>query len=291
MDYKEIELFYIKEFLKLTKYQIIGYKPSESPDSIFTIKYPGQTRTRVVGIEKTDYYNDATPGQASPGQLLYDFWGEITVIIESRINEDSEFHQINGYFKLNKEKLKLKAESITSKQEAIDLTSAIADELCSLVGEFLRSGKQECSYYTSQQVIDKMPSVSDVYEKLNEYFFQIDLQKVDFWESIRYGWRANVNAAHIGLSASKLTEIVHSKKDRRRAYNADNIEEIWLLIAAPATTVYNATPNIPGIMSSFEDTDLLNVCESSGFGKVFFWSRKPPEWYKQIWPNDLSYGL
>jgi hypothetical protein len=285
MNTKEIELWKIKEFLELAEYHIVECKPSEKPDSIFTVRQSGQAETKIVGIEHTDYYNDATPGQPSPGQLLYDFWGVVTGVIESRIDEDSEFHNIHGYFKLNKRELELKAKTMKSKSEVDSLSNAIANQLYDLVDTFLLSSDQERSYCTYRRMPEDMLPIPDTYIELNEYFLQIDLQKVDYWQSIRYGWHANVNAAYIGLSVPKLIEIVCGKQDKCRDYSTDNIEELWLLIAAPATTVHNATPNHPGVVEKLDNVKLRDACASSGFGKVFFWSRMPPAWFKQIWPT------
>jgi hypothetical protein len=285
MNEKEIELSKIKDFLQLAKYRVIEYKPSEKPDSIFSVKQSGQEGTKVIGIEHTDYYNDATPGQPSPGELLYDFWGKITDEIESKINQESDFHNVNGYFKMNKQELWSKARTVKSKPEAVSLSVAIANQMYDLVGEFLRSSDQERSYCTYQRMPENMLPIPSTYSELNKYFLQIDLQKVDFWQSIRYGWHANVNASHIGLSAPKLVEIVHDKQEKCRDYSTDNIDELWLLIAAPATTVYNETPNFPFVVEELDNVELREACESSEFNKVFFWSRKPPTWFKQIWPT------
>lgn len=284
MNAKEIELLKIKEFLQLAEYHVVEYKPFERPDSIFTVRQLEQAGTKVIGIEHTDYYNDATPGQPSPGQLLYDFWGVVTGVIESRIDENSEFHNVHGYFKMNKQELRSKARTVGSKQEAVSLSVTIANQMYDLVGEFLHSADQERSYCTYQRIPENMLPIPGTYSELDNYFLQIDLQKVDFWQSIRYGWHANVNASHIGLSAPKLIEIVHDKQEKCRDYSTDNTDELWLLIAAPATTVYNATPHHPFVVENLDNLELRDACESSGFNKVFFWSRKPPAWQRQIWP-------
>ena len=283
MTAKEIELLYIQQFLQFAKYHIVDCKPCESPDSICTVRQSGQAETKVVGIEHTDYYNDATPGQLSPGQRLYDFWKVVTQLIESRIGDDSEFHNIHGRFKLNKKELK--AKDIRSKKEGNDFHEEIAKEMYDLVDEFLLSCDQIRSYCTYTQVSDKIQPIPDVYAKLNQYFLQIDLQKIDLWQSIFYGWHANIHASYIGLSVDKLIEIVHDKQNRRQNYCTDNTDELWLLIAAPATTIYNAIPNHPCVVAKLDDKNLRDKCQSSGFNKVFFWSRMPEEWFRQIWPT------
>lgn len=285
MNAKEIELWKIQEFLQLAEYHVEEYKSCEKPDFICTVSQLGQAETKVIGIEHTDYYNDATPGQPSPGQLLYDFWGVVTAVIESRIDEKSEFHNVHGHFKMNKQELKSKANTIKSELEATSLSDAIANQMYDLVGEFLLSSDQERSYCTYQQKPENMLPIPGTYSELNKYFLQIDLEKVDFWLSIRYGWHANVNASHIGLSAPKLIEIVHDKQEKCCDYSTDNTDELWLLIAAPATTVYNATPHHPFVVENLDNVELRDACESSRFNKVFFWSRKSPAWQKQIWPT------
>ena len=178
MNAKEIELFNIKQFLQLAEYHIEKYKSFERPDSIFTVRQLGQTETKVVGIEHTDYYNDATPGQSSPGQLLYDFWGSVTRVIESKIDEDSEFHNVHSYFKLNKPELMSKAKTVKSREEGDRLVVTIANQLYDLVNKFLLSSDQEHSYCTYQQMPENMLPIPDTYAELNSYFLQIDLQRV-----------------------------------------------------------------------------------------------------------------
>lgn len=285
MTSKEIELFNIEQFLQLAKYNIVDFKPSERPDSIFTLTQSGQEENKDIGIEHTDYYNDAIPGTPSPGQLLYDFWGVVTSIIESRIDDRSEFHKVHGRLRLNKQQLEEKAKSVNSKQEGNTFSEAIANELYDLVDRFLQSPDQEQTYCTYRRHPEDTLPIPDSYAVLNQYFLQIDLEKVDIWQSIFHGWRANIHAACIGLSTGKLIEIVNDKRTKCRGYNTDNLEEIWLLIAAPATTVHNATSNHPGVVSKLDNEELRNACELSGFDKVFFFSRMPPEWFRQIWPT------
>ena len=285
-DAKEHERWKIEQFLKLMDYEVVGCKPSERPDFIFTMKKSGEEETSVIGIEHTDYYNDATPGQRSFGQLLYDFWGKIADIIESKIDKNSEFHNVSGYIRLNKDKLRLKAETV-NKSEGNKLVDVIAEQLFDLVDEFLDSGREECSYCTYKRIPENMLEIPNRYHVLNEYFMQIDLQKVDLWQSIRYGWHANICASHVGLSASKLIEIVRDKQKKCQDYATDGADELWLLIAAPATTVYNATPHHPDVVKKLDNLELRDACASSGFDKVFFWSRSatPCALSKQIWPT------
>lgn len=252
MTLKNMERWKIEDFLVDAKYQILDCKPSERPDFVFAINRLENTEPLVVGIEHTDYYNDSVPGQSSPGQLLYDFWGNVTTIVEKRVSDKSEFHNVSGRFKLDKRKLEAKAQTITSKEEGIALCTAFADQLSDLVNDFLSSDDEECSYCNYRRMPENMVRLPDVHMELHEYFLQIDLRKVSFWQTIRYGWHANVNASCIGLSASKLAEIVRDKKDKCKGYCTDDIDELWLLVAAPATTVYSATPNHPGVMGTLK---------------------------------------
>ena len=285
MNAKDIEQLNIEEFLKLADYHIEECKISERPDFICTIKQLGQSGKDVVGIEYTDYYHDTTPGSPSSGQFLYDFWGTVTKHIESKIDNDSQFHNVHCYFKLDKQKLKLKAKGIKSKQEGLSLCFSIADQISDLVSDFLTTGDAERFYCNYHRMPEGMLPIPKTYTEINEFFLQIDLQKVNCWLSIRYGWHANINAAHIGLSASKITDIVSKKKDKCESYSLDDIDELWLLIGSPATTVYNAAPPQQFVTDKLDDEKLLNACESSKFDKVFFWSRKNVPWFKQIWPQ------
>jgi len=168
----------------------------------------------------------------------------------------------------------------------MNLCISIADQIYDLVGVFLTSGDIERSYCNYHRMPEGTLPIPETYTELNEYFLQMDLQKVNCWLSIRYGWHANINAAFIGLSASRLTDIVSEKKNKCESYGTDKIDELWLLIGAPATTVYNATPPKQFVMDQLSDETLLNTCESSKFDKVFFWSRKNVPWFKQIWPQN-----
>jgi hypothetical protein len=101
----------------------------------------------------------------------------------------------------------------------------------------------------------------------------------------RNKWHADVNAAYIGISAKDLIGIIIKKANGLQKWSCGNIAERWLLITAPATTVHNSMHSHPERLK-WNDSNLISQCKSSGFDKIFFWSRKPPAWHKQIWPQS-----
>lgn len=281
---KTIEISKIKDFLSSAGLIIESIETSENPDAVFTIREPQQKKTYRVGIEHTDYYNDATPGKPSQGQLLYEFWDNVTGFVESKIGDESDLRCIKGHFKLNKQELISKAHKIGSKEEALNLAEAISNELISLIKKFSVDNAAEYSYAAYHRIPENTLPIPAEYPNLKNYVLQIDLEKVDFWQSFKHALYANVNAAHIGVSIPVLIKIIENKKEKYRNYCSEHIVELWLLIAAPATTVHNATHSHPNFVN-WLDAKLLNECKSANFDKIFFWSRKHPCWHHRIWPE------
>lgn len=281
---KTIEISKIKDFLSSAGLIIESIETSENPDAVFTIREPQQKKSYRVGIEHTDYYNDATPGKPSQGQLLYEFWDNVTGFVESKIGDESNLRCIKGYFKLNKQELISKAHKIGSKEEALNLADAISNELISLIRKFSEDNAAEYSYAAYRRIPENTLPIPVEYLNLNNYVLQIKLEKVDLLQSFKHALHANVKGAYIGVSIPLLIKIIENKKEKYCNYYNEHVDELWLLIAAPATTVHNASPSHPNFIN-WLDAKLLNECKSVNFDKIFFWSHKSPAWHHQIWPE------
>ncbi len=283
---KTIEISKIKDFLSSAGLIIESIETSENPDAIFTIRKSQQKASYRVGIEHTDYYNDATPGKPSEGQLLYEFWDNVTEFVKSKVGDGLDLRYIKGYFKLKKQELISKARKIDSKEEALNLVEAISNELISLIRKFSEDNNNTAQYRNAayRRNLQNTPQIPVEYPNLNNYVLQIDLKKVDFWQSFKYALYADVNAAGFSVSIPVLTKIIENKKKQYCNYHSEHVDELWLLIAAPATTVHNASHSHPNLIN-WLDAKLLNECKSANFDKIFFWSRKPSAWCHQIWPR------
>ena len=275
---KKREIKLIKGFLSCAGHTIEKVEPYERPDSIFTLRDPRQEKPIKVGIEHTDYLND------EKGEDIYRFWHVVISIVESKIDKDSSLRKVKGYFELNVEQL-LEADSkIDRKKDGEKFAKSIAGERIEIVQKFSVTEDIKRKYASQARMWKSEIQIPSRYSNLIKYFTFVELQREDGVVNFEYDWRANVTAAYNGISPKKLTEIIKGKGDKCRNYRRENIDGLWLLIAAPADSIYKSAPSRPDF-TKWDNDKLLAACEEVEFDKIFFWSRRPQAWYCQIWPK------
>jgi len=285
---KAFEIDKIRAALKFHGCKIKSIKECkpEPPDAIALIMFPEGNTWQRVGIEETEYYSGTEPGQKSSEQALHDFWDLTCTSIARRVGHRPNLSNIYGHrIKLNKAALldaAIKMKGSSKWEEINNLASNIAEELVDLALEFSGTSSSKETYIVCKRKIcsqkSKLPST---YPLLSQYVHKITLEKVDF---IQAKWQANVNSAYVGISPDNLSKIIKMKAAKLRKCHFQNIDEHWLLITAPATSIFNSMHSQPNRVKC-NDSDLINQFESAGFDRIFFWSRKPPEWCRQIWSS------
>jgi hypothetical protein len=289
-DTKVTEIGRIKAFFKCLGCKIKtikSWKP-DPPDAIATIKLSNRNQWQSIGIEETRHYSGTKHGQRSQEQFLSDFWELTRTSISRRIAKRKDVENIHGYVTLNKEALLCDAIKIRKKKQVDCFARNIAKELIGLALEFFSIVTPNGISLVCRRLRHSgQLQVPSRYAFLNQYVLEIKLRRSNCWMINRYKWLANIKAAHIGISAEDLIEIIIQKANGLQKWSCGNIAERWLLITAPATTVHNSMHSHPEHVK-WNDLNLINQCCSSGFNRIFFWSRKPPGWYKQIWPQSRS---
>lgn len=287
---KPFEIDKIRAFLKCHGCKIKSIKQCERdpPDAIAIIRLPNRQKWQLVGIEETEYYSATEPEHKSPEQALYDFWELTRTSLARRIAQRSSLSNIHGLVKLNKEALLAAAKRIKgpNKWEEVNrLARDIAEELVDLTLELLSViGAKRIDIVCRIRRHPDQLLLPSSYTTLYQYTYKITLSQVNVVTLPRRRFNANVIAGYVGISPDKLSKIIKRKAAKLRKWHCKNTDERWLLITAPATTIFNSMHSQPGAVK-WNDPKLINHCKSAGFDKIFFWSHKPPEWCKQLWPQ------
>ncbi len=233
--------------MEFMNYRVLNLKTNEKPDVQATVEM-GEKRLKI-GVEHTDYYVDTKPGESSPGKQLASTWRQVQTSIRRRISHRPILQHITGLvaFKRNRS-LPLR--------HANDL----AKELVQLAQDYSvnHSGERTITKFLSN------------FPLLNAYISKVILIKTDCrnvsWECI------NVNASSIGVSADEISLIVSQKAPKSFKYCRAQLDELWLVITASASTIFQSTGPCADLVY-WESPPLEAACRSTAFDRIFFWDR------------------
>lgn len=227
---------------------------------------------RQIGLELRVHFNDESAQQFSGGQRMLMFWQKVQEQIETFKKNHAGLSQIHAYVTLDKTKLA---------QDSLNpLVRKFAEEIVSCV----LKESQTCSSNIIIIPDWRERTLTDFtdYPIMQEYVREVVITK-GFYAF----WDANVRACHVGIDYSQLANVVREKNEKARNYERENVDELWLLIAAPHDNVFNAMHAFPDQID-FDAEEILDACAWTPFDKIFFWSSPPHEWHRQIWPKESN---
>ncbi len=264
---QEYETRIVEGFLTTRGELAIETEAHDKPDVIVTVQTPDGLKR--VGVEVRVYFNDEVSAEGSEGQRLNAFWGAVQQEIENLKTESGQLLEVHAYVGLKKDRL------------AQARLGSLVKELAAEIFGFVLNASETA---TSSIII--VPDWEE--RKLSEFAGHPLMQKYVGEVRVRKGffafWDANVNAGHVGVSPKRLAKIIAEKGKKATGYNTQGLDELWLLIAAPHDTVFNAMHPFPE-QAHLDDQDVLTACSATPFNKVFFWSSPPHEWTRQICPK------
>jgi hypothetical protein len=264
---QEDEARIVQSFLMTIEERAVDIEARDKPDVIVSMQGPGGAKR--VGIEVRVYYSDEIADKGSVGQQLNRFWAAVQQEIEKLKTESGRLLKIHAYVELKKDRL--------GQARLGPLVKRLAKELFDFV------------LNASETAISSTIIIADWEErKFSEFTGYRLMQNYVGEVRVRKGffafWDANVNASYVGVSPKRLAEIIAGKGRRAEDYATHGLDELWLLIAAPHDTVFNAMHSFPD-QAHLDDQVVLAACMGTPFNRIFFWSSPPHEWARQIWPR------
>jgi len=269
MDAKkqEDEKWIVEGFLRTARERAIKIETHDKPDVLITLQMPNGTKR--VGIEVRVYFNDENAAKGSEGQQLNRFWAGVRQEIEKLKTKTGQLYRVHVYVELKKEELK-----------DVKL-GLLVKKLAAEIFDFVQRASETA---TSSIIVipdwkERVFSGFDGYPLMEEYVAEVRIRKGFF-----AFWDANVNATYVGISSKQIATIIAGKSKKAKDYGRQGLDELWLLVAAPHDTVFNAMHGSPE-QAHLDDPALLAACSATPFDKIFFWSSPPHEWVRQIWPK------
>lgn len=263
---QEKEVGIVEDFFKILNIQV-ETKPSDKPDVIVKRLDNDQT----IGIEVREYFVDENPNKnGSYGQNLFGFWSKVQKESETLKKNCPELQNIYVHVTLKKDELKNIA------------TNPIVKPIASEIASFIRTNSEDV---VSDKIIipewkKRNFRAFSNHSLMNKYISQINIRK----DIGSCKWNANVNASYVGVSYDQVVKIIEEKNKKAQNFKINGLNELWLLIASPHNTVFNAMHSFPDQID-FSNSKIQESCENTIFDKIYFWSSPPHEWYKLIWPN------
>lgn len=266
---KDKEVYIVRGFLKTLRLKG-RVKPQENPDVRVALCQPNAGWPAVAGVEVREHYNDEILGKLdSQGQRLWKFWWKVREKVE-QIRPDA-LSQIHAFVQLKKRNL-LKQKRLNS------IIKGIAKEIVDFVVNGSENGHSNIIIvpdWEERHFGDFMG-----YPLMEKYVKRVTIRK-GF-----YGmFTANANASIVGVSITNLRKIIEEKNQKAQKYNRMDLDELWLLIAAPHDNAFNAMHGFPEQIN-FGHTEIMEACQRTPFDRIFFWSGPPHEWYRKIWPKE-----
>jgi pyridoxal phosphate enzyme (YggS family) len=188
---KQIELFYLMNFLRLLNIvpdEIIG---DEAPD--FVLKFRGEK----IGVELTGFHKSRN-GQ--PRRAIEENWNLLRKSIMESVRSNQLLENTFG-------EIYFMTLEIPSKREF----RLFIDELIRISLYMINNGINEISTFAE-------------YPLLNRYLSKFQLEKT----GIYIAWDWNHNVTWVGLSEEELIKSIEKKSLAN--YKAQNIDEVWLII-------------------------------------------------------------
>jgi len=264
----EQEILLAGEYLdqKGIVYSALSPRNPPEPDVRVTCNING--RTRRIGIELTDYHVDSrlkNDRPYSPRRSLLGSWETIVSVVQ---NEFVEKHPILTEFEVH---ATLDEVHIPSKNKckdvARDLVNFLLPRLTSIEHRFQQDHFVRGSLLDPNGEFANNPYVRRHFESLRVWRKYDRPKQRIFWSCF--------DGSAIGLRRDIIEDIIRRKSCKATDYDTDELDEMWLLIAASgATSVNRGTPMLTDeARKSLTCEDIVEAAKSSPFDRIFFWER------------------
>lgn len=228
----------------------------EPPDCSATINNKDGT-TIFLYFEIAEYFVDIANRGGSSIKRVSSFWDKVNAILIPQL-----------------ERLQLTVDVRVRFSEPILLESnqlvPFVDELVSFAREYCPRGNLERATF--------MKSSLRSYPLLYKFVQQIDLTYLE--GIVALIWQcSNITAAFIGIDQGYLANLIREKSSKNFTWGEK--AEKCLLIYASGDTVTSRAGPLPPDVSIWDDLELVAVCRSSVFDRIYFWECVQG-WHKRL---------
>ena len=269
---KQMEMWDTRQFLEFIGYRVTAIRGREKPDTIAYVSKNGVNQK--IGIEHTSYLVDAEPGKASTGMQFEKVWRLIQSSIRRRTSHLPQLNHVSGW-------VLFKRDNPPPEEYAHDL----ARELVQLAREFPVGPDEERTFKNirgHEHLAPMLVDLPDRYPLLRQYADKVNVHGTGCAE--RLHWSCfNTSASFVGLSRQTIAHIIEEKNRKSAKYDWGNVDERWLLIAAPGYPIVKTAGPHPEFFE-WDCPEIKSACQSPGFDRIYFWERHYC-WCKEIYPG------
>jgi|GEM_PF-3187919 len=268
---KRQERWETRQFLECLGYQVTAIRSSEKPDTIAYVIKDGVKQK--IGIEHTSYVVDAVHGQPSMGMRYHNVWQRIQASINHRLSHLPELEHTAGWVLF-----------MRGNPPAEECVRDLAGEIIALAREFPLAPGEQKTFQGSQRCEPRRPpgiAMPTHYPLLCQYIEQVRLQGTEC--SVRLWPCLNTSSSCVGLSTKHVVEIIKAYNSKSTKYVWGNVDERWLLIAAPGYPVFKTAGPHPEWFE-WDCLEIKAACRAPGFDRIYFWDRMYC-WHKEIYPG------
>jgi len=251
--------------------------PHDKPDVIVLVEDESCDGDHKIGIEVRRHFNDETQHKffkGSKGQQIVNFWQGVQKETEILRKNYPQLSDIHARFRLNTSEL-------SKRSLRTPFIRKFASEIVSFVAKESGTGCSDIIIIPDwkERTFTRFPG----HPLMQKYVVKVIIRK-----GFNAQWDANISAGGLGIDTQRLSEIIQDKSKKAKQYDRHNLDQLWLLIAAPHENVFNAMHDFPEQIN-FDEQEIFGACVDTPFNKIFFWSSAPHEWFKQIWPKNFIY--
>lgn len=255
---KRIEVGLVREALAhlgLSPSSVCGCSPP-FPDVFVTLG-----DGRVIGVEVTDYYSDATGRRGSRNRAFSSSWMDVQTEIRRQVERYPELQHITGWVTPQRKRGGPGGgDGKALARELVDFAAEISKEAC------------------ADELSTQGPPFPTGYPLMNKYVAGLELRPTGAAQL--FFWACRGFAGGFGLDPDSLTASIRKKEEK--AYDWGGAEERWLLIAAGAAPATVAS--WVGIeWQEAPKLDSLNLSGTGAFDRVVFFASSCSCWAREVW--------
>jgi hypothetical protein len=233
-------------------------------------------RKKRIGVELTEYFNDAMPGDSSPVAAIDGFWRNVQTSLMRRISHLGHRPHL------------VETEARVTFGECPPPRKALAGLLAGELVAFASAQQIQEREYRTVRARD----FGAEYPKMKRWVKSILLYRNCAGVRVpsRCSWECdNVSCGAMGLRLEYIKSIIETKNDKAANYDWRDAEEKWLLIVASDARVGNRSgPPVPE--DTWNDEGLTGLCRESPYDRIFVWESVRC-WCKSLRPRQETVSL
>ncbi len=247
---KEIECFYLHQFLTLLDTVSFRIICGESPDFVVVFE------RKKTAVEVTEFHSDPKDRKGSRRRAMEENWASLQGMIMDRVKEYNELKDTNAL-------LFFKKQEVPPERAHGEFT----DELIKLSREMIDSDCREIRPERN-------------YPLLSKYLKRFRLGKCGCYMT----WEWNHNVLPIGVTETALIKTVESKIFAD--YKGKDIDEVWLLIVSGFRLSQALGMHLSNRLNTFNR--LNNLLGKAGYSKIYLYQYMLDVFYQ--WPGWAKIG-